>query len=69
MKLYFAALQPAPPHDVDLSQLYCFDVSDRELTQRAPRVLGGVPLDQMVDPVMRIRWVLAGAVGGVCVAA
>jgi hypothetical protein len=55
MKLYFVGLDASPPHELDFSRVFCFDVADRAFSAHTPVVLGGVPVEAMLDPAMRIR--------------
>ena len=60
-KLYFIGLHSSAPHEVDMSRIYSFDAQRQQMEAHTPRVLGAERQEDMVDPVMRIRWV-AGAV-------
>lgn len=60
-KLYFIGLHSSAPHEVDMSRIYSFDAQRQQMEAHTPRVLGAERQEDMLDPVMRIRWVGWGA--------
>jgi hypothetical protein len=56
MKLYFIGLT-GPTQDVDMSRVYSFDAETMRMELLTPQVLGSGSYENMLDPVLRIRWV------------